>query len=143
MCVIWGVNRRSISAWVKNGMPKNKDDTYNLIDCIKWREGSLKIPSGDDEKRVEEILKLQKQNEKLTLEIAEKKGNTITRDLFEEVQTKQASELMEFLRGGFKRNGLEFWNSIKKCSRLADFLDVMDEYIKQCMDAFTKSGDNV
>ena len=114
-----------------------------MRDVIKWREAKLRLPSDSDEKRSEEILKLRQQNEKLTLEIQEKKGNTITRDAMIEKDIKSAAELMAFLKGGYKRNGTELWNEIRKCKTLSYFLGKMDDFIKQAMDAFTSGGDEI
>ena len=141
--LIFGVTKKTVMTWVKNGCPREQDKSYDIRKVIKWREARLKLPSGDDAKRNEEILKLKQQNEKLALELEEKKGNTITRERLEEILTKMASELMAFLKGGYKRSGLELWNNIRQCSTLNDFLEVMDGFVKQAMDAFTKSGEDI
>ena len=140
---LFNTSSRMLYKWLEKGCPSNNDKTYNLFDVIKWRENELKEPEEGDSKRAEEILKLQNQNKKLELEIANMQRKTIEREKVEEIFKKAETEIRLFMTDGFKKNALEIWSKIKKVNQLQEFIKIYEDFFKQAMDVFIKSGEDI
>jgi len=139
---IFGISETSVDNMVKRGCPRNQDKSFDLKSVIRYREKNIKEQAPSSDKSELELEKMQSQIEKLNLEILDKKKKTISREKFEEIQRNQASELMDFLKNGYKRN------SPVLCSRIGiqnitAFNEEMDGFVKACMDAFIKGGKDI
>jgi phage terminase Nu1 subunit (DNA packaging protein) len=138
---LFAITRKTVFNWTKYGCPVNDDKSFDLRSVIKWRESRIEEKKEDTDKVDLDKQKLVKQIRKLELEIADKEKKTISREKFEEIQRKQATELMDFVKGGFKRNSLKIISELGlSAAALVKFNDVMDGFMKQMFDAFIKSG---
>jgi len=137
---LFDVLPRAVYAWTQKGCPRNKDESYNLREVIKWRESQLSVSTPGEEKFEIELQKLKNQNRKLELEIDDKEAKTISKDKFKEIQQRQSDAMLNYLTDGFKRNSQELFAKIKKTKSVKGFLEVFDGFIKVAMDRFVKSG---
>jgi hypothetical protein len=140
---IFAVTRQTIRNWNDAGCPRNEDRTYNLISVIEWvrRTEREKWRSEADPKRTAEVQKLQ-----TTIKILEQKhkqmiGEAIPRDKVITAAMRQTESLKLYMMDGWKRN-LNAW--LKALRLSADdgprLIAVMDDYVKQSMNAFADSG---
>lgn len=134
--------RQTINRYVKEGMPKNEDNTYNLTDVINWllkKEEEKHIYKGDDPRTSEEIQKLKYQNQKLELEIMEKQKKSIPRDEVIQNQKKQITELLNYWRNGYRANSREMADKLG-VKDIDKFHGVIDKFIKEGVNKFSKYG---
>ena len=143
IAAIFGVAQKTIWDWTNKGCPRNDDNTYVLTKVIKWRETELKSTRGDNAKQAAELRKLENQNAKLELEIANLEKKTIPREKVEEIFKKAETEIRLFMTDGFKKNALEIWSKIKKVNQLQEFIKIYEDFFKQAMDVFVKSGEDI
>jgi phage terminase Nu1 subunit (DNA packaging protein) len=143
---VMDITKPTIARWLEDGCPRNADGTYNLKMVIDWRikrEKERWLKQGDP-KRDAEIEKIKNQNEKLLLEIQEMRRQNISRERFEDIQRRQASELMAFLSEGYKRIAQELMAALgMKLDTIDKFNAVMDEFVKKATDAFIQSGEDL
>ena len=141
---IFGITEKTVFNWIKYGCPKNEDETYSLKDIIEWRNKRIEEDKKDETTKELDRKMLVQRIRKLELEIADKEKKTISREKFEEIQRKQATELMEFVKGGFKRNSLKMISELGlSADKLIKFNDVMDGFMKQMFDAFVEGGKEI
>ena len=140
LSMIMGIAEKTIFLWVKKGLPQRDDGKYNLTEVIKWKVDQAKADRGDNAKQAEELKKLQNQNTKLELEIANMEMKTIPRETVLEIFKKAETEIKVFMTDGFKKNALVLWAAIKKCKELHEFIEVLEVFWKSAMDNFVKSG---
>jgi len=143
LIAIFAVTEKTVYNWTNYGCPKGDDGRYNLTDVIKWREKNLKESRGDNAKQAAELRKLENQNAKLELEIANLEKKTIPREKVEEIFKRAETEIKLFMTDGFKKNALEIWSKIKKVNTLQDFIKIFEDFFKQAMDAFIKGGEDI
>lgn len=141
---VFDVTEKTIFNWIKYGCPRNEDDSFDLRDVLKWYAQRIEESKEDSSKVDLDKKKLIKQIRKLELEIADKEKKTIPREKFEEIQRTQATELMDFVKGGYKRNSLTMCANLGlTADKLPKLNDVMDKYNKDMFDAFTEGGKNI
>jgi len=141
---IFGIDKKTVYNWIKSGCPKNDDETYSLRNIIRWRDERLEEAKKDDTTKDLDKKILIQRIRKLELEIAEKEKKTIPREKFEEIQRNQATELMDFVKGGFKRNSLTIISKLGlRAGKLLKFNEVMDEFMKAMFDAFIEGGKDI
>ncbi len=138
--LIYDIAVKTVYEWIKIGLPQNEGGNHNLIEVIKWREDQVKKTRGDNARQSEELRKLEFQNKKLEIDIANLEKKTMLKEDVLEISKKQATELRLFLTDGYKKNALELWANYRKCETLQDFLRESDKFIKAAMDAFVASG---
>lgn len=85
----FGVTPRTIRRWEGRGMPREDDGTYRTSDCVKWRvetaEADLQAELEDVPPRSESRAKIDHLRARRdALDLAEREGDLITRDAFEE-----------------------------------------------------------
>lgn len=135
---------KTITDWVKLGLPRRNDKLYNLKRCIKWLLDYERKKAKPSLRADVEIEKIRKQSEKLELEIQERLGKSIPRDKVLEMQYKQAEELMNFLTDGYKKNGQLMCKRLGiPIKKLPQFYEIWDEYIKAAMNAFVRGGSKI
>ena len=143
LSMIVGVAEKTLFLWVKKGLPQRDDGKYDLTEVMKWQIDQAKEGRGDRAKQAEELKKLQNQNTKLELEIANMEQKTIPREKVLEIFKKAETEMKVFMVDGFKKNALVLWAAIKKCRELHEFIEVLEVFWKSAMDAFVKSGEDL
>ena len=143
LSMIVGVAEKTLFLWVKKGLPQRDDGKYDLTEVMKWQIDQAKEGRGDRAKQAEELKKLQNQNTKLELEIANMEQKTIPREKVLEIFKKAETEMKVFMTDGFKKNALVLWAAIKKCRELHEFIEVLEVFWKSAMDAFVKSGEDL
>jgi len=143
LIAIFSVTEKTVFNWTNMGCPRNEEGSYNLTEVIKWRETGLKQSRGDNAKQAAELRKLENQNAKLELEIANLEKKTIPREKVEEIFKRAETEIKLFMTDGFKKNALEIWSKIKKVNTLQDFIKIFEDFFKQAMDAFIKGGEDI
>ena len=97
LSMIMGIAEKTIFLWVKKGLPQRDDGKYNLTEVIKWKVDQAKADRGDNAKQAEELKKLQNQNTKLELEIANMEMKTIPRETVLEIFKKAETEIKVFM----------------------------------------------
>jgi len=148
---LFGVSRITVNEWTKIGCPRFKDTgakgtpfAYDLGSVIRWRMDWLATKHKVEGRDNLNEKKLQEQIKKLELENAEREKKTITRERFEQIQRKQAQELMGFITEGYKRNAQLMMKEIGiPASKLVNFLEVWDGFVKEAMDKFVESGEDI
>lgn len=144
ICTIFDVTEKTIFNWVKYGCPRNDDDSFDLKNVIAWYVKRIEESKEDSSKIDLDKKKLVKQIRKLELEIADKEKKTISREKFEEIQRNQATELMDYVKGGFKRNSLTMIANLGlSADKLQKYNDVMDKFMKDMFDAFIEGGKDI
>lgn len=151
MSGLFGVSIQTIADWVKKGCPRYKDTSakgqpmaYDLGSVIRWRMEWLKTQSKAVSKDDLDTEKLKEQIRKLQLENAEREKKTISREKFEQIQRKQAQEIMNFFTEGYKRNAqLMMKNLGVAANKLVEFLEVWDAFMKEALDKFVESGRDI
>ena len=143
LSMIVGVAEKTLFLWVKKGLPQRDDGKYDLTEVMKWQIDQAKEGRGDRAKQAEELKKLQNQNTKLELEIANMEQKTIPREKVLEIFKKAETEMKVFMTDGFKKNALVLWAAIKKCRELHEFIEVLEVFWKSAMDSFIKSGEDL
>ena len=143
LSMIVGVAQKTLFLWVKKGLPQRDDGKYDLTEVMKWQIDQAKEGRGDRAKQAEELKKLQNQNTKLELEIANMEQKTIPREKVLEIFKKAETEMKVFMTDGFKKNALVLWAAIKKCRELHEFIEVLEVFWKSAMDSFVKSGEDL
>ena len=69
---------------------------------------------------------------------------TISREKFEVIQRNQATELMDYVKGGYKRNSLTICANLGlSADKLLKLNDVMDIFMKDMFDAFIEGGKDI
>jgi phage terminase Nu1 subunit (DNA packaging protein) len=141
---IFDITEKTVFNWIKYGCPRNEDDSFDLKDVLKWYYERLEEKKEDVAKLDLDKKKLTKQIRKLELEIADKEKKTIPREKFEEIQRNQATELMDYVKGGYKRNSLTMMAKLGiSPERLLEFNEVMDGFMKAMFDAFIEGGKDI
>lgn len=151
ICELFSVDRSSVNDWVKKGCPTFKDTSipgrptaYDLGSVIRWRMEWIAKRHDVTDKSNLETKRLKEQIKKLELENADREKKTVTRERFEQIQRKQAHELMNFFTEGYKRNAQLMMKNIGiPANKLVDFLEVWDGYVKEAMDKFVSSGEDI
>jgi len=144
LAAIFNITEQSVGNWVKSGCPRAKNKTFDLPSVISWREKKLTERAVVTDRAELEVERLRNQVEKLSLEIEDKKRLTISREKFEEIQRNQATELMDFVKGGFKRNSLTIISKLGlRAGKLLKFNEVMDGFMKAMFDAFIEGGKDI
>lgn len=147
---ICGISRQGLDYLNKEtDIPRNKNSLYNLVYLIPWMiqyksEQALKENArlgDDDPKKIEQIRKLKNQNEKLELEIAKLQKSVIPREEVISTFQNNVSELLHFLTLGYKKNGPKILSKLGiGGDKLDHFFLIMDEFVKEAMEAFSKEG---
>lgn len=148
---LFDVSDETIRNWVKTGCPRWKDTSqsgapfvYDLGSVIRWRMEWIAQRHDVTDKTGLETKRLKEQIKKLELENADREKKTVTRERFEQIQRKQAHELMNFLTESYKRNAQLMMKNIGiPANKLVDFLEVWDGYVKEAMDKFVSSGEDI
>lgn len=147
LCLAFGKSRQAVLQWLKDGCPQNENKLYSLRDVIQWRENKLnsgvEVGEVGEKKKLADLEKVQKSTEKLELEIANMQKKTMPRERVEELFKAAETNLTLFLVDGYKRNGQELMYKIKECRELKGFYVIMDEFFKEAMDNFLKSGEEI
>ncbi len=147
---LFGLSRETIRDWVKKGCPNYKDTglgtpiVYDLGSVIRWRMDWLTKKHEVTDIDGLSIERLKEQIKKLQLENAEREKKTVTKERFEQVQRKQALELMGFFTSGYKRNAQRMMKELElPATKLVDFLEIWDAYMKEALDIFVSSGKDI
>ena len=148
---LFGVTQQTISDWIKKGCPRYKDTAgrgqpfaYDLGSVIRWRMEWLKSQSKVTNKEDLDTEKLKEQIKKLQLENADREKKTVTRERFEQIQRKQAQEIMGYFTDGYKRNAQLMMRELGlPANKLVEFLETWDVYMKEAMDKFVSSGEDI
>ena len=141
---IFGIDRKTVFNWMKYGCPVSEDKSFDLREVVKWKISRVEAEGVDEAKGDLDKRKLIQQIRKLELEIAEKEKKTITREKFEDIQRKQAHELMDFVKSGFMRNSLAMIMKLGLAANmLQKFNEVMAEFMKAMFDAFIEGGEDI
>jgi hypothetical protein len=128
LCTFVGVTDQSLRNWVKEGMPRNQDGTYNSVDVFKWIAERNKARSENDldrEKKEADIEYKRAQTEKL-------KDMYILRSEYEKMLCSMAQSLRNFLENSRPMNDHHFVGLSLDEARLRRQAEVI-----QMMKAFT------
>lgn len=139
-----GVSRPTMTRMAKQGVPRNHDESYDLPLVFKWyieREIERVRPSAADPKREQEVKRLENQNKILEAKYDEMMKSSLSRDQVETVANQQAMELRRYWTDAWKRN----INILLKAlsvppDRGSEVMEVIDDFIRQAMDAFLETG---
>ena len=141
---VFDITRKTVFNWMKYGCPVNKDKTFDLREVMRWKTKREESEKKDESTKELDKKMLVQKIRKLELEIADKEKKTITREKFEDIQRRQANELMEFLTNGFKRNSPVICAKLGLSGdKIVKYNEVMDDFIKHAMDSFVEGGEDI
>lgn len=78
------VSKPTIGEFEKRGMPRNADSSYDAVACVAWRLKELATRATDarrlSEREQQQVRQARLQNERLEIELAERRGEKLDRD---------------------------------------------------------------
>lgn len=140
------ISTRQVRNWVEAGCPKNANGHYDLYQIHDWLlKRQEKLLKGDseglslkDQKTQKEIEKLEKQSQKLNIELDELRKSTVPKDLHDRKLTAQAEAFCQYFLSTMQLNGRKF-KSIPDDSLNETF----EQFVKNAMHHIVKSGDAI
>jgi len=100
LAFIFSVDPRTVTRWYQDGMPRNRDNSYDLRAAIKWREEKLSemTSAAETEESVRWLTAFRKERAKhARLERLKAEGNLISKEQVLEQWVWRMSEIANFL----------------------------------------------
>lgn len=125
------VTRRTMTDWLHIGCPRNTDGSFSIFDVHKWRVSKKEEKYKKGKGESVQDRKMEADIEYKLAQIDKIRGNTIDKDLMDQILSSRAKTLSTFLETNLVKLGVYLVGR-----SLEQMQTVLYQFAKECMEAY-------